>query len=97
MTIRHFVVRLHDSSSATIDAERYDIGPDGSVTFLVADDRPSAELRAVFSVNARGWRFIECADAGVSFSSAQCGQPAPKPAKVLGQAQIPDPLPRSGW
>jgi hypothetical protein len=95
VTTRRYVIMLHDASSATVDAERYEINPDGSATFLVADDVPPAALRAVFTVNARGYRWIECADAGVSFSSAQLGAaptPEPKPARLIPAAEVDDPL-----
>ena len=92
MTARRFVVTLGDATTATIDAEAFTI-PDGVLTFLVADADPPSPLRPVFAL-ARGWKWIEAADAGVSWSGAQQQHPESKPPRLIPATQIPK---RAGW
>ena len=49
MTTHRFVVTLGDSTTATIDAEAFEIS-DGVATFLVADADPPAAFRPVFAL-----------------------------------------------
>jgi hypothetical protein len=92
--VTRYVVTLSDESTCAVDADRVDVVDGGALVFAVADTTPPDRLREIFILSARSWRWCEAADAGVSWSNAA---EQAKPSKVLGQAQIPDQLRRSGW
>jgi hypothetical protein len=102
--VTRYTITLSDESTAQVDADGFGIS-DGVLVFSVADEAPPAGMRPVFALNPRSWRWLEAADAGVSFSNAAWGgssagggrtEQQPKPPKVLPATPQPDTI-RRGW
>jgi len=89
-----FNVTVADGSVCTIEAAEFTIGTDGVLIFSVADAAdPPSPLRAVFAVSR--WRFVESADAEVSWPNQD--QPAPQPKKAMLIPATNPESPRAGW
>jgi hypothetical protein len=88
MSTRRFIVTIADGSVCAIEAAEFTVGVDGVLIFSVAGGPPPSPLRPVFAVSR--WRFVQAADAEVSFSNPAAGGTQPAEPKILKQARIDD-------